>query len=85
MKHQQFSGEGSLAVGQEKKRTFREKLRQACEAALVSKYEVDQNGRRSLSNNNNNNLPKDIERRRWSYRAEDPIRTMMFLGSWSHT
>ncbi|EXB40837.1 hypothetical protein L484_009082 [Morus notabilis] len=79
MKPQQFSGEGSL--GKEPKRTFRERLRQACEAAFVSKsgYEVDQNGRRSLS------IPKEIERRRCSYRAEDPIRTMMFLGSWSHT
>ncbi|CAK8572814.1 unnamed protein product [Lathyrus sativus] len=26
-----------------------------------------------------------IERRRWSHRDEDPIRTLMFLGSWSHT
>ena len=77
MKPQQFSGEGSL--GAESKRTFREKLRQACEAALGSK-----------AHNNQNDLliSKEIERRRWvknNYRAEDPIRTMMFLGSWSHT
>ncbi|WJX19968.1 hypothetical protein P8452_09580 [Trifolium repens] len=26
-----------------------------------------------------------IDRRRWSHRAEDPIRTLMFLGSWNHT
>lgn len=27
----------------------------------------------------------EIERRRWSHRAEDPIRTLMFLSSWNHT
>ncbi|KAJ1435688.1 hypothetical protein SESBI_04629 [Sesbania bispinosa] len=25
------------------------------------------------------------ERRRRSHRSEDPIRTLMFLGSWNHT
>lgn len=30
-------------------------------------------------------LCDEIERRRWSRRAEDSIRTLMFLGSWGHT
>lgn len=28
---------------------------------------------------------KENERRNWSYVAEDPIRTLMFLASWGHT
>ena len=79
MKPQQFTGDGS--VGKESKTTLGEKLRQACEAALVSMagFGSNQNRRRSLL------IPKDIERRRGTHHAEDPIRTMMFLGSWSHT
>ncbi|PON96588.1 hypothetical protein TorRG33x02_075690 [Trema orientale] len=81
MKPQQYPGEGS--PGQDSKITFGEKLRQACEAALVSMAGPgsgsNQNRRRGLL------IPKDIERRKGTHQVEDPIRTMMFLGSWSHT
>uniref|UniRef100_F6HZ28 Uncharacterized protein n=1 Tax=Vitis vinifera TaxID=29760 RepID=F6HZ28_VITVI len=30
-------------------------------------------------------IPKEIERRKHCSAADDPIRTMMFLGSWNHT
>lgn len=74
----QLSGDGSLA--EESKRTVGEKLRQACEVAVTAIA-------KSRANWEGYSLPisKEIERRKWSYRAEDPIRTLMFLGSWSHT
>lgn len=80
MKNQQLiSGEGSL-LDAESKRTFKEKLRQACETALGF-----HGGRSDVS------ITDELERRRRrlnmnkNYVAEDPIRTMMFLGSWNHT
>ncbi|KAM6540980.1 hypothetical protein CsatB_005427 [Cannabis sativa] len=81
IKPQPFLGDSCLS--QEPKKTLGAKLRQACEAALVSmdSYGSNQNCGKSLL------IPKDIERRKvvYQYKAEDPIRTMMFLGSWSHT
>lgn len=77
MKPQNICGESSLC--EESKRGFRQKLGQAYEAALlVMARNGAQKGRGLL-------ISKSIERRRWNYSAEDPIRTLMFLGSWSHT
>ncbi|KAG2697412.1 hypothetical protein I3760_07G104400 [Carya illinoinensis] len=74
----QLSGDGSLA--EEPKRTVGEKLRQACGVAVtaIANYTANWEGR-SLP------ISKEIERRKWSYSAEDPIRILMFLGAWSHT
>ncbi|KAG2697410.1 hypothetical protein I3843_07G103400 [Carya illinoinensis] len=74
----QLSGDGSPA--EEPKRTVGEKLREASEVAItaIAKYRANWEGR-SLP------ISKEIERRKWSYRAEDPIRILMFLGAWSHT
>jgi hypothetical protein len=77
MKPQHVSGDGSLT--QDSKRTVGEKLRQAYEVARIAVAENRVWEGCSLP------ISKEIERRRWSYHAEDPIRTMMFLGSWSHT
>lgn len=79
MKPQQFSGDSCLS--QESKRTIREKIGRVYEAALVAMAGSNgaQNGGSSFL------VSKQIERRRWNNRTEDPIRTMMFLGSWSHT
>ncbi|KAK0587615.1 hypothetical protein LWI29_025826 [Acer saccharum] len=79
MKHQNvYAGDGSLA--HDSKRTIGEKLRQAYDAVVVTVAgdRVQQSGRsRSAS--------RGIERQKSCYCAEDPIRTMMFLGSWNHT
>lgn len=77
MKPQHISGDGSL--NQDSKRTVGEKLRQAYEVARIAVAETRVWEGCSLP------ISKEIERRRRSYHAEDPIRTMMFLGSWSHT
>ncbi|KAJ4727646.1 Histidine--tRNA ligase [Melia azedarach] len=79
MKHQHISGESSL--GHDSKRTIGEKIRQAYEAAMVA-VGGDHGVQRGRSGRSIN---RGTERRKSSYRAEDPIRTMMFLGSWSHT
>ena len=79
MKHQKVSaGDGSPAHNS--KITIGEKLRQAYNAAVVvvAGDRVQQLGwSRSAS--------RGIERQKSGYCAEDPIRTMMFLGSWNHT
>lgn len=77
MKHHQVAGESSLT--HDSKRTIGEKFRQAYEAAMVAAAgDGVQRGCNVFIN-------RGIERRKPSYRAEDPIRTIMFLGSWSHT
>ncbi|KAJ9187753.1 hypothetical protein P3X46_003175 [Hevea brasiliensis] len=69
----------------ESKRTFGvgEKLKlQACDAArngIVSKANT------AITSSGSRRFSKENERRKWSYFAEDPIRTMMFLASWGHT
>ncbi|KAK2649421.1 hypothetical protein Ddye_016910 [Dipteronia dyeriana] len=80
MKHQNVSGSGDGSLAHDSKRTIGEKLRQAYDAAVVAVAgdRVQQPGRsRSAS--------RGLERRKSGYCAEDPIRTMMFLGSWNHT
>ncbi|KAK9282122.1 hypothetical protein L1049_005034 [Liquidambar formosana] len=74
MKSEHFSG-GSPLI-HESKRTVGEMLKQAYETAMA--WNGAPNGR---------GLPisKEIERRKRSFGAEDPIRTIIFLGSWSHT
>lgn len=72
MKPQHPSGDSSL--GHESKRaTIGERLRRAYEAAV----EAPQRGQFMT--------PRDVERRKAGHCVEDPIRTMMFLGSWNHT
>ncbi|TXG72564.1 hypothetical protein EZV62_001143 [Acer yangbiense] len=79
MKHLNVSASnGSLA--HDSKRRIGEKLRQAYDEAVVAVVgdRVQQSGwSRSAS--------RGIERQKSGYCAEDPIRTMMFLGSWNHT
>ncbi|KAB1202939.1 hypothetical protein CJ030_MR8G002066 [Morella rubra] len=77
MKPEQLSGDGSMT--QESKRTHGEKLVQAYEAATtaMNKYGAWEGCGLPIS--------REIERRKWSSRAEDPIRTLMFLGCWNHT
>lgn len=77
MKHHSFSGESPLI--NESKRTVGEKLRQAYEAAVVAV------AGKGSPNGCSAPILKEIERRKRSYGVEDPIRTMMFLGSWTHT
>lgn len=77
-------GDGSVTE-KESKRTIQERIGQVYEAAVVAmggSYGSQNQEHRSGSSS----ISKEIERRRrWSYRTEDPIRTIMFLGSWSHT
>ncbi|KAJ4850586.1 hypothetical protein Tsubulata_017187 [Turnera subulata] len=80
MKPHSLSTDGSLA--HESKRTIGEKLKQAIDAATVNMARKGLTGKGSSSNLM---FSKENGRRDWSYRAEEPIRTMMFLGSWSHT
>lgn len=79
MKPQNISGESSLI--QESKRTVGENFRQIIKAAMVAVDGRGNGSSRPISNS------KEIERRNGNmgYGVEDPIRTMMFLGSWSHT
>ena len=78
MKPQNLSGDNSL-IGELSERTIRERLKQICQAAMDAMVNNEvQRGHRIL-------ISKEIERRNGSYSTEDPIRTMMFLGSWSHT
>ncbi|TQD71691.1 hypothetical protein C1H46_042773 [Malus baccata] len=78
MKPQNTCGESSLC--EEPTRGFREMFQQAYQAAAVfMANQGDQRNRRVLL------VSKPVERRRWSCSAEDPIRTLIFLGSWSHT
>ncbi|XVF80526.1 hypothetical protein PTKIN_Ptkin15bG0080500 [Pterospermum kingtungense] len=67
-------------MGELSERTMRERFKQVCQAAMdvMVKNGVQRGHRTSL-------ISKEIERRNGSYSTEDPIRTMMFLGSWSHT
>ncbi|XWS36194.1 hypothetical protein CRYUN_Cryun20dG0064400 [Craigia yunnanensis] len=78
MKPQNLSGDNSL-IGELSERTIRERLKQICQAAMDAMVNNGvQRGHRIL-------ISKEIERRNGSYSTEDPIRAMMFLGSWSHT
>ncbi|KAL4308316.1 hypothetical protein GQ457_01G053700 [Hibiscus cannabinus] len=69
----------SLSGDHESKGTIREKLKQICEAAMdvMAKNGVQRGHRIPIS--------KDVERLSSNHYAEEPIRTMMLLGSWSHT
>lgn len=85
MKSQHISGDGySVTDPNESNRTIRERVGQAYEAAVMAiSGAQNQDHHRGGSSSS---ISKEIDRRRrWSYHTEDPIRTMMFLGSWSHT
>lgn len=66
------SSESSL--GNESSRSVGEKLHQVCKAAMVAITTDGSKQSRLLTCN-----------QRLSHHTEDPIRTLMFLGSWSHT
>ncbi|KAL7198925.1 hypothetical protein ACSBR2_021256 [Camellia fascicularis] len=99
MKPQNFSGDSSLI--HESKRTIGEKFRQVYEKAMVSmigneipmvsmiENEIPMRRRsdRDYKCRYERLISREIERRKgnWRYGVEDPIRTIMFLGSWSHT
>ncbi|KAF8006697.1 hypothetical protein BT93_K0875 [Corymbia citriodora subsp. variegata] len=76
MKPQHPSGDPSIGHEGKRTATIGERLRRAYEAAVVA-AEAPNRGRFMT--------PRDAERRKPVYRVEDPIRTMMFLGSWNHT
>ncbi|PSR94768.1 Homeobox protein [Actinidia chinensis var. chinensis] len=86
MKPQNLSSESSLV--HESKRTIGEKFWQICEAARVAVAENNRPLKRKGKGNPPISFPREMERRNGNrgYRGlEDPIRTVMFLGSWSHT
>lgn len=88
MKPQQFSGDhhhhhDSLMNRRDSKRTvtIQEKLRLVYEKALGKMAA----GQTSMGDGGRNNIIQEHERRNQRSFIEDPIRTMIFLGSWSHT
>ena len=64
----------------ELRRCIGEKLHRVDEAAMVAITTPDTASKQGRLLKFNK-----TERRRWSHRAEDPIRTLMFLGSSNHT
>ncbi|MED6155232.1 hypothetical protein PIB30_003419 [Stylosanthes scabra] len=67
------SGEASFASNSSISLGLGDKLHQACESAVVAATaDATKPGRR-------------LSPRRGSCHGEDPIRTLMFLGSWTHT
>ncbi|KAF9688083.1 hypothetical protein SADUNF_Sadunf02G0160300 [Salix dunnii] len=80
MKPHNLSSDGSLP--RDSKRTIGGRLKQAIDAASVS-MNMAKNG--AGKGNSTLLYSKEMEKRSWSYQAEDPIRTMMFLCSWGHT
>ncbi|KAF7804840.1 hypothetical protein G2W53_043951 [Senna tora] len=80
MKPHHVSGDTSLP-NNDSTRSIGEKLRRVYEAAVVAITADDSLKQRRPF------MCNQTERRGWSHRAraDDPIRTMMFLGSWNHT
>lgn len=80
MEPQNLSDDTSLMGEVLSERTIQERLKQVCQAAMDARVRngVQREQRSYL-------ISKEIERRNESYYTEDPIRTMMFLGSWCHT
>ncbi|WOG83769.1 hypothetical protein DCAR_0102947 [Daucus carota subsp. sativus] len=78
MKPHHLSGDSSLI--RESKMTIGEKLRRAYATTMtVMVGDTNPNQRGNIK------ISKEIERRNGRSGLEDPLRTMMFLGSWSHT
>lgn len=77
MKPQHFSGDSSLI--RESKMTIGEKLRRAYATTMTVMVGDKTPSERGIK------ISKEIERRNGRSGIEDPLRTMMFLGSWSHT
>jgi len=74
--HIHVSGESS--PGNEFRKPVGEKLHRVDEESVMTiNCEASKQGRVQMH--------QQFERRKWSHRAEDPIRTLMFLGSWNHT
>ncbi|XP_027365135.1 uncharacterized protein LOC113872083 [Abrus precatorius] len=75
------SGEGSLA--NEFRRSIGDKLHQVDEATMAAaSAAISADGSKQGRILKYNQAER---RRRWSHRVEDPIRTLMFLGSLNHT
>ncbi|GLU07408.1 hypothetical protein SLE2022_243680 [Rubroshorea leprosula] len=70
MKPQNFSLSGDNTLISESKASIGERLKEACAAAMVAVEST---------------TPKATEQKLGNWSREDPIRVMMFLGSWSHT
>ncbi|KAG4913686.1 hypothetical protein AAZX31_19G196400 [Glycine max] len=68
------SGESSN-LAKESSRSVGEKLHQVCKAAMVA----------ITTDGSNQRSSRLLPNQRLSLQSEDPIRTLMFLGSWSHT
>ncbi|PSS14668.1 Histidine--tRNA ligase [Actinidia chinensis var. chinensis] len=85
MKPQNLSSESSSV--HESKRAIGEKFWQICEAARVVVAGSHGTSREKGNGNPCISFFREMERRNENrtYRVEDPIRTLMFLGSWSHT
>lgn len=77
MKPQHFSGDSSFI--RESKMTIGEKLRRAYATTMTVMVGDKTPNERGIK------ISKEIERRNGRSGIEDPLRTMMFLGSWSHT
>lgn len=84
MKHHHFpAGDNSLI--NESKRTM-EKLWGACESAITTAINSKESSKKELGSTaaECNNICSKNQRRKIS-NLEDPMRTIMFVGSWSHT
>ncbi|GMH09214.1 hypothetical protein Nepgr_011054 [Nepenthes gracilis] len=78
-----LSGDASLVVYEELRRVMGEKLRSFHEAAII-KARVARNGGGGGEEESSSVAPPKSVRRK-AVQKEDPIRTLIFLGSWSHT
>ncbi|OIT06311.1 hypothetical protein A4A49_42435 [Nicotiana attenuata] len=84
MKHHHFpAGDNSLI--NESKETMREKLWGACESAITTAINSKQTCKElGTTAAEFYNICSKKQRRKIS-NLEDPMRTIMFVGSWSHT
>ncbi|KAL4558847.1 hypothetical protein LXL04_037051 [Taraxacum kok-saghyz] len=81
MKPQHISSDTSVI--HDCKRMVGERFRQAFQATTIV---VDDNKRSGISDTERRVLnAKEVKRKNRRVNTEDPIRTIMFLGSWSHT
>ncbi|PWA71412.1 hypothetical protein CTI12_AA280860 [Artemisia annua] len=79
MKPQHLSGDSSAA--HECTRMVKERLRQAFRATML----VDATRKESSHVKTHVSNVEEVKRPNRVLNTEDPIRTIMFLGSWSHT
>lgn len=80
MKPQQLTNDPSAII--ECKRMIKGRIRQAFHATM---FASNDNRSESLSSKTKGSYVDKVERLEQNVNTEDPIRTIMFLGSWSHT